>query len=640
MRYIIYIMLTDESVGESMRATVFGLKSEDASRINLDTTLTHEIVGGSNFVISDDNHNKLRAQAISDGANIFKNWFKNRSDHIKKIKGLFNNDGVLLDNNDKYLSATTFSDLYKWTMLPVIRTLETCKNNGSVIVTFGIDLRDDAFRTAVNSDIKLREAIHASLTKLTMRKFNKQIFTDILVGPLENIIQLDDVASICGNDESPRVLVDRVNPINDISGYNNDDIINKRVIISFYKNEDACYKPGEKGVYFIEATGPWNRVTWLETTMMQCVYETKLRYDLEKTGKSYTEWLDDALLRCAKSIAYTRIIQKQFPEFRPALFTGRRTGGLLFLVLQNMMFADHFKQHGTILNGAIHSTYIETGFDKTYGLGTSSCDSWYILKQLGLPCLNPIGTHAHELSMVASVLFPQLDYNNRGLPITQILGHYLYYKLIGEKTGMPMPMLPDTIGTRAFMIAANCVKVNNNIKFIDLVKIARQDSGSLTYFKQIVGSLGFNGPTMASEIDTTSTLLMAANLQYSSFGAGGFFGDSEKVWSDKSIPSNSMAAKAIRVQYTNIHNTHSNYHNVPYIKLFPGYVIGYPVKIGDPISATNIELTGCKLSLDKNLDPSILEEIKQYFEGVRTSNYTAVDSVNIEDILRDIGIVV
>ena len=592
------------------------------------------------LIKSDDNHNKLRAQAISDGAVIFKSWLKTRSDNIAKVKRLFNDDGVLLNDNDKYLSATTFSDLYKWTMLPVIRRLEKCKHNESVIVTFGIDLRDDAFRTAVNSDIKLREAIHTSLTKLTMRKFNKQIFTDILVGPLENIIQLDDVASICGNDESPRVLVDRVNPINDISGYNNDDIINKRVIISFYKNEDACYKPGEKGVYFIEATGPWNRVTWLETTMMQCVYETKLRYDLEKTGKSYTEWLDDALLRCAKSIAYTRIIQKQFPEFRPALFTGRRTGGLLFLVLQNMMFADHFKQHGNILNGAIHSTYIETGFDKTYGLGTSSCDSWYILKQLGLPCLNPIGTHAHELSMVTSVLFPQLDYINDGLPITQILGHYLYYKLIGEKTGMPMPMLPDTIGTRAFMIAANCVKVNCNCKFIDLVKTARQDSGSLTYFKQIVESFGFSGPIMASEIDTTSTLLMAANLQYSSFGAGGFFGDSEKVWSDKFIPSNSMAAKAIRVQYTNIDNNNSKYHNVPYIKLFPGYVIGYPVKIGDPANATNIDLTGCKLSLDKNLAPDILEEIKQYLEGIRSSNYTTVCSLNIEDILLGIGIVI
>ena len=599
-----------------------------------------ETVGESKFVLSDDNHNKLRAQAISDGVNIFKNWLTYRSDDIEKIKCLFNDDGVLLDNNNKYLSATTFSDLYKWTMLPVIRTLETCKNNGSIIVTFGIDLRDDAFRSAVNSDPKLREAIHAALTRLTMRKFNKHIFTDVLVGPLANIISFDDIRSVCGNDDSPRVLVDRVNPINDISGYNNDDIRNKRVIISFYKNEDSCYKPGEKGVYFIEATGPWNRVTWLETTMMQCIYETKLRYDLEKNYKSYTEWLDGALLRCAKSIAYTRIIQRQFPKFKPALFTGRRTGGLLFLVLQNMMFADHFKQHGDMLNGAIHSTYVENGFDKTYGLGTSSCDSWYILRQLGLPCLNPIGTHAHELSMVTSVLFPQLDYNNHGLPITQILGHYLYYKLIGEKTGMPMPMLPDTIGTRAFMIAANCVKVNNNIDFIDLVKTARQDSGSLTYFKQIVESFGFNGPIMASEIDTTSTLLMAANLQYSSFGAGGFFGDSEKVWSDKSVSSNSMAAKAIRVQYTNIDNNHSNYHNVPYIKRFPSYIIGYPVKIGDPTSASNIELTGCKLSLDKNLDPSILEEIKQYLEGIRSSNYTTVCSLNIEDILLGIGIVI
>ncbi len=44
------------------------------------------------------------------------------------------------------------------------------------------------------------------------------------------------------------------------------------------------------------------------------------------------------------------------------------------------------------------------------------------------------------------------------------------------------PMLPDTLGTAAFMKAANLVKMSDGKPFIDLINSARQDSGSLSDF--------------------------------------------------------------------------------------------------------------------------------------------------------------
>jgi hypothetical protein len=247
-------------------------------------------------------------------------------------------------------------------------------------------------------------------------------------------------------------------------------------------------------------------------------------------------------------------------------------------------------------------------------LGTSSVDCWYILKSLELPCLNPSGTHAHELSMVTSVLFPTIDNNVYHLPLTQVVSHYLYYELVWKKTGGPMPMLPDTLGTPAFLKAASYLIINQK-SVLDIIDFARQDSGKLPDFLANLNDYGKQIKTMASEIDTTATLLEAATLGYSYFGAGGFFGDSEKVWGEPTTPSNSMAVKAVRVRYI----SDENFEGIPYMKKDMDYAIGYPVKIGDPEDRTKPELKAGKLSLDKNLDESTSSAIKVYAETVRVS---------------------
>jgi hypothetical protein len=568
------------------------------------------------------------------GQEVFDRFMTERSNDIETILNLFDEKGNLKPEYKKYLSATTFNDLYKWTMSPVIRKLELMF--GKIIVTFGIDLRDEDMKKVLLDDPKLREYILENLKSLETREFNGEIFNIALSGPARSGIltqeQIKDV--VFGANGAIRTLV----PSGGVKDYGTEP---NRTGTNFTEVEDVSiyfYDKVVKGKteHFIEAVGPWHKVTWLETTMMQAVYLAKLRYDLEKRKAFYGEWLYSALLRCAKSIAFTKK-ECSAKKVNPALFAGRRTGGLPFTLLQHLMFADNFTQFvSPTENVTIEGS--KSNKDMLACLGTSSCDAIYILKKLDLPCHKPVGTHAHELSMVSSILFAHLDMQDRmtasevplKLPVSQLIGHYLYYKH-SYKAG-PMPMLPDTLGSRAFCMGAFNSKVNkkeddirpmikptgedDTWKLLDIINSARQDSGELNNFLQNMTDFGYKHPCMASEIDTCDTLHDAVELGYKSFGAGGFFGDSAKVWDDKTISSNSMAVKAVRVFFKPRYNFAES---LPPIlaKLENGLYVGYPGKIGDPKKG---EKQGeGKLSLDKNIPDELYEAIKTYLYGVRTS---------------------
>ena len=542
----------------------------------------------------------LRRQAQIEGKALFEKWFLERGEAIGKILDRFNEDGTTIAP----LTATTFSDLYKWTMMPVIRKLEAAK--GPITVTFGIDLRDKDMRTAMKKDPELVTQIHTALKTLETRPFDRAVF-DQVNEFRKGIIDPATIDAICGTADAPRMLVDAGGVQEYGTVYTRTPADADKITVCFYDRSDRTIEGDESGVHFIEATGPWHKVTWLETSLMQCVYEAKLRYDLAKKGKTYSQWLYGALLRCAKSVAYTKLVQNKVAPapILPALFTGRRTGGFEFILLQNLFFADHFKQYNPA-NPAER---------EGCALGTSSCDAWVILKDLNLPCLNPSGTNAHELRMVTSVLYPELDQNDDKLPLTQVLVDYLYMKNVQEKTGGPMPMLPDTLGTRAFLKAATYVTLRGD-PFLEKITSARQDSGGLQDFIANMADFGYAGSKMASEIDTSATLLEAATLGYDTFGAGGFFGDSEKVWSiDPKAPSNSMAVKAVRVSYAG----EAPATQIPYITVTAGVVTGYPVKIGDPSTREEPGFTKGKLSVDRNLDTDTIAAIKTYASNVRVA---------------------
>jgi hypothetical protein len=87
------------------------------------------------------------------------------------------------------------------------------------------------------------------------------------------------------------------------------------------------------------------------------------------------------------------------------------------------------------------------------------------------------------------------------------------------------------------------------VSLLSLITSARQDSGKLKTFSEILEKYGCKCGLFASEIDELKTLLEARDLGYKFFGAGGALGDSEKVWdvTGEKAFSASMAVKIVRM---------------------------------------------------------------------------------------------
>lgn len=596
-----------------------------------------------------DIHARARTIALYEGRRLYTRWSQERSTIIGQILSNFDDNGDVLstisaDNKLFFDSATWFNDLYKWTMYPVMRYVEKqAKFGGKPIhVKFQVDIREPTVRNALK-DPALQAKVFQALNKLKDRTFERDVFEQVSLEK-KSIISDEDINAICFKNGEKRHLVQEV------SDQQNAAVPEDGVVIRCFYKDDLYYdvpivkedgtlqQVGESGLLVIEAEGPWHLVTWLETSMMQCVYEAYHKHMLSSKGeRAYQVWLSTALLRCATSVAYTRIMQICSGP-TPALFTGRRTGGLPFLILQNLFFIDHFTQFvpSKMIEGVLtlqppiptiglykknedgtlkknEEGYLEISEnikEATECLGTSSVDAVLYLRTLLIPPQNGetrelmkvidptqpnvlqfVGTHAHELSMVLSVLYHELDENPLQLPFSQVLGHYLYEELVRKKTFGPLPMLSDTLGTPAFVLAASLL-LKDNCVFLSFVNSARQDSGDLVDFGTILDLIGYKGGCMASEIDDTATLLKASLLsKFNTFGAGGYFGDSNKVFNEKGV-NISMAVKVVRVEctYTQVPISEQRPSNVTIDTKGDGTTIctGYPVKTGDPTDVYDI----------------------------------------------------
>lgn len=608
----------------------------------------------------------LKIDTIDKGKKLYNNWITNTG-VMDKIQILYNKY-YELEQTD--YNATVFNDLYKWMMLPIMRKLEEAK--GEIIVTFQLDIRDAVLKKdLINKNTGLREKIIKSLENLRLRKFNKKNFIEICKYKdliKNNIIKDSDIDSICFNDGiekegNERSLVDGLIYNNEESYLKalSDKNTKTKVNVGCFEKE---FEKEEDKNYIIEVSGPWHKVTWLETSLMQCVHQTVFLHYNNK--KSYIQYIIEALQRCAISVAQNHSIQDEQNNngdvpIKCALFTNRRTNSLLFILLQNLFFAHNY------------NNYNKDNTSHHICLGTSSCDSKLILdKEFGVGhCLGPVGTHAHEISMVGSVLYPELDKDF--IPFTQVLGHYLYRNIVlqkkdNEANAGPMPMLPDTLGTRNFLHAANLIDVASigNIKgngtdttepFLKRINGARQDSGSLSDFiktlidykyidevtkvtkinqgnkkvnmAQIMSKTDFKNKygLMASEIDSPDALIKASDLCYASFGAGGFFGDTANVWDDEKSSSYSIAVKVVRVHYTQ--EGRNSFKQYPHFQQKYNNsnnttsVTTYPIKTGDPKDRIKgMDLSQQKLSYNKKLGPGFKNDIiKTYIEKVLEKDY-------------------
>jgi len=498
-----------------------------------------------------------------------------------------------------FSSATIGNDYYKFTMAPVIKKAQ--EDKGNIVVSFALSLRTYGLEELLTKNQNgILDDVITSLDRLKGRQFNHRIIYAAVAGkPIESFWMAN--LEICRPEGSPRPLIrpERRGPeadywhgkviLNRKAGPA--DVVDGEVVISVFF---------ENGKLHIEATGPWNKSTFLETTMMQAVYQVLLEHHLRKRGVSFGHWLYEALFRTHLSCAFAT---EECPTMKGALFAGRRTGHHIFTLFQTW-YASRFYPNC---------------------IGTSSVDAWHTLTYvLGMPnIVPPTGTHAHELSMVYMCLYPELDQNPEGIPFSQAKAHADYYHLVHKGFSGPMPMLPDTLGTPAFLKAAentcitpmlNGVQQSNRVFLIDVLTSARQDSGKIKDFSDILAKYpAYKGTMMASEISSCADLVAARDAGYASFGVGGFIGDSENVWEVTTGPDKfgaSMAVKAVRVFVNGVRT------------------IVQPVKLGDGDSG--------KATCDKTLPKEEQEIILRNANRVKQSAIDVPHGLAIMEI-NDIG---
>jgi nicotinic acid phosphoribosyltransferase len=455
--------------------------------------------------------------------------------------------GKIVNADGTQPSGTFGSDFYKFSMLPSINK-QQLSSGGVAITTFGLDVRDAELRKtlAEGKDGIIDEVVQA-LDALKHRRFDYNVIMATVAGkPIEDFFKSDAAKAIFFNEDGfPRTLISAEVPAG-APVYPGTCIYNcpitpemlapGQVSVAVFMDNDP--KTGYR--LHIEATGPWSKASFLETTMMQAVYQVALQKHLKERGCSFGQWLYESLFRFYLSATFAGT---NCPEMTGFLFAGRRTGHFLLLLLQ------------ALLAKRIPGSKIA---------GTSSFDAWYILtRKMGFPnVIPPVGTRAHELDMAAQALFAKYDLNPlnpESLNLSACLSALFYYYTAHKGGPSPMPMLPDTLGTESFCKAAAAFMVHPMkdgqidttqwVSLLSLITSARQDSGKLDAFIQILEKYGCKCSLFASEIDEMKTLLEARDLGYKFFGAGGAMGDSEKVWdvTGEKAFSASMAVKIIRM---------------------------------------------------------------------------------------------
>jgi nicotinic acid phosphoribosyltransferase len=456
-------------------------------------------------------------------------------------------NGKIVKADGTELSGTTYNDFYKLSMLMSIYQQQIL-SGGVAITTFAVDNRDPEIRKMLAKDADgITKNVVYALDALKHRKFDYDAILATVAGkPFEDFYKSDAAKAIFFNaDGTPRTLISAQVPAG-APVYTGKCIYNCKitpdmlapgqVAIAVFMELDS--KTGENRLH-IEATGEWGRVSYLETTMMQEVYQVVLQKHLKERGCTFGQWLYEALFRFYLT---TTFAGANCPDMTGFLFAGRRTGHFLLLLLQ------------ALLAKRIPGSKIA---------GTSSFDAWYFLTRMGFEnIIPPVGTHAHELQMGAQALFAKFDLNPANpefLPLSACISTYLYYLTAHKGGAGPMPMLPDTLGTESFCKAAAAFMVHPMkdgkidstqwVSLLSLITSARQDSGKLKTFREILEKYGCKCGLFASEIDDLKTLLEANSLGYKFFGAGGALGDSEKVWdvTGEKAFSASMAVKIIRM---------------------------------------------------------------------------------------------
>lgn len=389
------------------------------------------------------------------------------------------------------IDSTMANDFYKWTMALEFNQIK--QKHGPQMVKFLVDFRTKRVSEMVMKSPELQQKIRNALSSLASRPHDRATLTSIPNPKVRAFFQ-----SMC---DLPDTLADPL--IRDRTVDLSQMSPESKPVISFYIGPD-CY--GNVGP-IIEICGRHEYASWLETPVLQALFEIIRREDNKARGISEVDALFESLYRTHLSMIATD--GKQSSLETVIYMAGRRTQGPLFLLLANL-----------------YLDQLSVKFK-----GTSSVWAWNILTNvLGIQLKKffPMGTHAHELSM----LLGGMGFGKYG----QIVGHLGYFLTHIYGTSVPFLALPDTFGTKCFLDVGRriYVKLPNGqvVAFLSLIKGFRQDSGSISEFVELVRSVIPDAKVLASEIGSLADLEEAVRAGCFALGKGGFCGDSEKAFEE------------------------------------------------------------------------------------------------------------
>ena len=259
----------------------------------------------------------------------------------------------------------------------------------------------------------------------------------------------------------------------------------------------------QHGQAVVLAQGPWFRVTFVETPVLQCMCQFMTGWMCAEGDEDGVAWCNEALVNFALAAHQVQTHVLAPKHAIVAFFSSRRAPHPEFHLLQHLYLAEVW------------------GVART----TSSLLAGRVLGGRGVP-QNLIGTSAHEGPMAMIAMHPELDGR---FPISSVLWTLLFWACTGNKA-----VLTDAFGSATFKyLLAECGLLGE-------VAMARQDSGQLERFSAIFAEQR----RMASDIEAFPMLLEGVQLGYVAFGIGGALGERRRTHTEFSL-----AAKVTKACY-------------------------------------------------------------------------------------------
>ena len=482
--------------------------------------------------------------------------------------------------NETMYDGLTANDFYKIVMGPVLWQFK-------FLNTFTADIRDIPSQEEIqNEKSTVIPKLVAALEQLKHRRIAKeQVLHCAAANP-----KLVEFYSRVGDQLFEHLLVSEI-IVGRGPNEEDDEILRKemKTFVYVYYGFNAKTKRNE---WIIQSRGMCAKNSWVETPLMQIIYQTFLEHYCEQNNITKEQYI----AKCIVSEIITIMILNKKTTCKYALFAGRRSCFLQFLILQNYIFfklMDHEKIIGSSSMWAIMSLR-EIGFDIPY--------PW-------------VGTIAHEMFMMAQAAFEDYDNNEENVSYSQAIVLYMYMVLV-HKEGTPFPCLPDTLGSRTCFRALQAVMITvtnedgstTEKSLLEYVDMLRKDSGKMKDFQDLISQYEelSNAKIMNSEIETILEAILSNEAGIMIFGAGGVFGQTqipdELLIEEERIILGLNARLKMAVKVTEVT-----------ISKEKAKVSVYPVKTGDGTD------TG-KLSIHPNITPEIFDSTMERVKRFQDAN--------------------